>query len=195
VVADLIARRRRFFLFPLQLDTDSQVRQHSQFGRLTAAIETVIDSFMRDGDGSTALVVKNHPLDNGWINYRRLVERLAREGGAAERIRFIDGGDLVTLIDHAAGIVTINSTVGLTALERGRPVIALGEAVFRLPGLTFQQDIAAFWRDPMPPDMELLAAFRRVLLDICLVNGNFYTEAGLDLAIANSMPHLTGENA
>jgi capsular polysaccharide export protein len=194
VVADLIARRSRFFLFPLQLDTDSQIRQHSQFGRLSAAIDAVIKSFLRDGDGSSVLVVKNHPLDNGWINYRRLVERLAREGGAKDRIRFIDGGDLNALIDHAAGVVTVNSTVGLTALERGRPVIALGEAVFRVTGLTFPGDLAAFWRDPEPPDTALLAAFRRVLLDTCLVNGNFYTETGLDLAIKNSTLRLTDEN-
>jgi capsular polysaccharide export protein len=193
VAADLIARRQRFFLFPLQLDTDSQVRQHSPFGRLAAAIETIIESFGRSAPGSVRLVIKNHPLDNGWINYRRLVERKAREVGASDRIYFIDGGDLTSLLDRCEGVVTINSTVGLTALQRNRPVIALGDAIFRMPGLASGSSLDAFWHAPQPPDPDLLADFHAVLLHACLVNGNFYTEAGLDLAVRNSVARLAGE--
>jgi capsular polysaccharide export protein len=193
LVDSWIRRGQRYFLFPLQLDTDSQIRQHSPFGRLSGAIDDVIADFARTAPRDTHLVIKNHPLDNGWINYRRLVERRARAAGAAARIHFIDGGDLGALIDHAAGIVTVNSTVGLTALERGRPVIALGRAVFGIPGLVFQGDLAAFWRSPIPPDSGLLADFRRVLLQACLVNGNFYTEAGIALAVGTSMARLISD--
>lgn len=193
LIQTLIREQQRYFLFPLQLDTDSQIRQHSPFGRLAGAIESVIKDFARTAPGDARLILKNHPLDNGWTNYRRLIERCARAEGAAARIHFIDGGDLNLLVDHAAGIVTVNSTVGLTALERGRPVIALGQAVFGIPGLTFRGDLSGFWRAPEPPDAALLADFRRVLLQACLVNGNFYTEDGIALAVQTSIARLTSD--
>jgi capsular polysaccharide export protein len=193
LLEDLIARNQHFFLFPLQLDTDSQIRQHSPYGRLTAAIDAVIENFARFAPNSAWLVVKNHPLDNAWINYRRRVERKAHEVGAADRIKFIDGGDLNVLMDRSDGVVTVNSTVGLSALQRRRPVIALGKAVFRLPGLTAADGLEAYWQAPRQPDPDLLSAFQRVLLETCLVNGNFYTEAGLQLAVRNSVARLTAE--
>jgi capsular polysaccharide export protein len=193
LVADLIARRQRFFLFPLQLDTDSQVRQHSHFGRLTVAIDAVIDSFARTAPTNARLVVKNHPLDNGWINYGALIGRRAREAGVKDRVHFIDGGDLKALIEHCAGVVTINSTVGLTALDRGRPVIALGNAIFRLPGLSCEEGLDEFWQAPRPPDPDLLSAFHAIVVRACLVNGNFYTREGLDLAVRNSVTRLVAK--
>lgn len=191
-VAALVAGTRPFFLFPLQLDSDSQVRIHSPFGRLPVAIAAVVESFAAHAPPDSLLVIKNHPLDNAWINYPRLVRRLARKRGIAERVRFLDGGDLNALIDHARGTVLVNSTVGLTALARQGPVIALGQAIFDLPGLTFQGPLATFWRDATPPDASLLGDYLRVLEHACLVNGNYYTEAGMRLAIRNALPRLTG---
>jgi len=189
-VAALIRNRRHFFLFPLQLDTDSQIRVHSGFGRMANAITTVIDEFAAAAPAAALLVLKNHPLDNGWIDYHRLVRRHAASRGIAERVWFIDGGPLDALIDHAAGIVTVNSTVGLTALERKRPVICLGKSVFDMPGLTFQAPLADFWHRPDAPQASLLQAFRAVLQRACLIAGNFYTDRGVDLAIANSAMRL-----
>lgn len=191
VVSELCRSGERFFLFPLQLDSDSQIRVHSPYGRLQAAIEAVIEDFAAHAARNSRLVIKNHPLDNGWINLRRVVERSAKAAAIGDQVTFIDGGDLNALIDHAAGTVTINSTVGLTALHRGRPVIALGKAVFDIPGLTFQGSLAEFWHDPGKPDAALLDAYRRVVLHGCLVNGNFYTEQGMRLGIANSVARLT----
>lgn len=192
-VADLARGGRPFYLFPLQLDSDSQIRVHSPFQRLGAAIEAVIAEFARSAPGGSLLVIKNHPLDNGWIDYRRMVARLARQCDVAGRVLFIDGGDLDALIDHARGTVTVNSTVGLTAIDRGAPVIALGKAVFDVPGLTFQGPLAAFWHDPGRPDAGLRDAYRRVVLHACMVNGNFYTEEGMRLGIANSVARLTSD--
>ncbi len=190
IVEQMISGGRRFFLFPLQLDTDSQIRIHSPFGRLSTAIQAVMTDFARHAPGDTHLVIKNHPLDNGWINYRRLVHRLADDLDLAGRVHFIDGGDLNALLDCALGTVTVNSTVGLTALDRGRPVIALGQAVFAMPGLTFQGSLAQFWHDPGTPDARLLDAYRRVVLHSVLINGNFYTEDGMALGIANAVHRL-----
>lgn len=194
VVDGLVRDAAPFFLFPLQLDSDSQIRVHSSYGRLETAITHVVTDFARHAPADCRLVIKNHPLDNGWINLRRLVTRLARESDVADRVDFIDGGDLAALVDHARGTVTVNSTVGLTALDRGRPVVTLGAAVFDVPGLTFQGSLADFWQDPGRPDAGLLEAYRRVVLHTCLINGNFYSDEGMRLGIANSVARLTSDD-
>lgn len=193
VVADLLAARRPFHLFALQLDTDSQIRAHSPFKRLPAAIEAVMTDFAAHAPADHLLVIKNHPLDNGWIHYPRLVRRLARRLDVSDRVRFIDGGNLDSLIDAARGTVTVNSTVGMTALERGRPAICLGHAIYDVPGLTFSGPLADFWHGAPPPDAALYDAFRRVVMHGCLVNGNFYTEQGVALAVEASVKRLEGD--
>jgi capsular polysaccharide export protein len=192
-----VARRaepdaRPFFLFPLQLDSDSQIRLHSPFGRLPAAIRYVIADFAAHAPAGTDLVIKNHPLDNGWINYRRVIRRAAQHHGVLDRVTFIDGGDLNALIDAARGTVMVNSTVGLTAVSRGAATICLGTAIYDLAGLTDQQPLAGFWHAPAPPDRSLYAAFCRVLVDRALINGNYYTEAGLRAAVTNAVAAIEG---
>jgi capsular polysaccharide export protein len=186
----LIASGRRFFLFPLQLDSDYQVRVHSPFGRMPPAIDAVIDDFAAHAPPDAVLLIKNHPLDNGWISYRRSVRQRAELHRIGERVLFIDGGDLNRLIDHAEGTVSVNSTVGLTALTRGRPVMCLGPAIYDLPGLTCQGRLAEFWYRPTAPDAGLLRDFHAVVRAACLVNGNFYTDDGVALAVAGSIQRL-----
>src|SRR5690606_15083842 len=59
------------------------------------------------------------------------------------------------------------------------PVIALGRAVYDIEGITFQGPLDRFWRDPGRPDPGTFAAFRRVLIDRCLVAGGFFSEEAL----------------
>lgn len=190
VVADLTGGARPYFLFPLQLDSDSQIRVHSRFARLPAAIDAVIDNFAAHAPADALLVVKNHPLDNAWLNYPRLVRTAARRAGVAERVIFIDGGDLNALIDHARGTVTVNSTVGMTAVERGGPTICLGRAVYDMAGLTFQGRLAAFWTAPTAPDPSLWEAFRTVVLHTAMINGNYYSDEGVAIGVANAVKRM-----
>ncbi|MCW3686434.1 capsular biosynthesis protein, partial [Burkholderia cenocepacia] len=101
---------------------------HSPFDGVLAAIDQVLASFARNAREDVHLVIKNHPLDTGLIDYRRYVLQRAAELGIGARLRFIDAGHLPTLLEHARGVVVVNSTVGLSALHHRRPLIALGTA-------------------------------------------------------------------
>jgi capsular polysaccharide export protein len=159
-----------YFLVPLQVSTDFQIRAHSRFCDVREAVRAIVASFAGSGsDRRLAFVV--HPLDNGLIGWRRLIGRLARDHGIAGRVQVIDGGTPIDLLRHAAGIVTINSTVGVTALRQGVPVKVLGNAVFDVPGLTCQAPLDAFWHDPPAPDPVLMAAFLRALVGTTQVKG------------------------
>ena len=61
-IDDLIAGRRPFFVYPLQLQTDYQLRSHSPFHQQQDAIRLILRSFAENAAEGTDLVVKLHPL-------------------------------------------------------------------------------------------------------------------------------------
>ena len=167
-----------YFLYPLQLTTDFQLRAHSPFADARDALSLVMRSFAAN-DGQRRLAVVGHPLDEGLIDWRRLV----REAGDA-RIVFLDNGIPDALLANAAGVVTVNSTIGLSALRYGVPVKTLGSAIYDVAGLTHAGDLAGFWADPQPPDPALVADFTRALIGATQVKGGFHTRDAQDAALA-----------
>jgi capsular polysaccharide export protein len=178
------------FFFPLQLDDDYQVRVHSRYRTMLVAIEHVVGSFARYAPSSARLVVKLHPLDSGLVDWGRFTLHAAAEAGVADRLIILDGGDIGAVIEKCRAVATVNSTVGTLALAKGRPVIALGKAIYDIPGLTFQGELDEFWNEAEPPDMRLWQAFRRVLAARCLIPGAFFNEAGLRLAAEAAVARL-----
>ncbi|MBB5533798.1 capsule biosynthesis protein [Rhizobium giardinii] len=173
-----------FFIYPLQLQTDFQLRAHSPYNDQREAIGQILISFARHAAPDTQLLVKIHPLDNGLINWRKHVADLAARLDVGERVHVLDGGNLNALLERAQGTVTVNSTVGLHALQLGKPVKVLGAAVFDIAGLSDQAPLEQFWRSPEPPEASLQSAFFRLLAASIQVRGNFYSAAGTDAGAA-----------
>jgi capsular polysaccharide export protein len=175
--ARLAAEPGSYFLYPLQLATDFQLRAHSPFIDTREALGAVLGSFA-ESVSRRRLVVVGHPLDEGLINWRRIV------GDADDkRIIFLDGGTPDPLLAGAAGVVTVNSTIGLTALRLGIPVKTLASAIYDTAGLTHPGDLAEFWHKPFPPDRELMAAFLRALIGATQVKGGYHTRAAQEYAL------------
>ncbi len=166
----------RFFLLPLQVATDAQVVVHSDFDSVAHCIEAVASSFAAAAAAADVLVIKHHPMDRGAHDYGGVIRRLAALHGLAGRLFYIHDQHLPTLLDHAKGVVVINSTVGMQALHHGTPVITLGQALYDLPELTFQGKLDAFWQQApqSPPDAELYWRFRGYLVRTTQLNGSFY---------------------
>jgi len=179
LLAAIEARDEPYMLFPLQLDSDAQIRLHSSFAGIADALRMVITSFAAHAPRDLRLVVKEHPLDNGVRDWHLETEMLAALHGVADRVDYLESGDIVPLTKRSNGMVTINSTSGTLALAFDIPVIALGQAVYDVQGITFQGRLDDFWRDPGKTDVETFAAFRRVLIDRCLVAGGFFSEEAL----------------
>jgi capsular polysaccharide export protein len=182
--------RKPFFLLPLQLSGDYQIRNHSPFPDMRAAAAYVMESFARHAPAETHLLIKAHPFDTSLINWRRFVDRRARRLGIRGRVHFIDGGQLDQLAADTAGMVCVNSTSATLALAAGRPVCTLGEAIYNVPGLTFPRHLDEFWTDPMPPEPGLYGAFRRVLVDRCLVRGGIASESAVQTLIKSMLERL-----
>jgi capsular polysaccharide export protein len=179
-----------YYLLPLQLETDYQIRRHSRFKSMAHVMEVTLESFARGAPRNSSLLVKLHPLDNGLADFRWQARRIARRLNLGNRVLVMDGGHLPTLLSRCKGVVVVNSTTGLSALHHGRPVVVLGHAIFDLSGLTFQGSFDRFWKWAKAPDQELFRAFRRVVLTKAQVNGSFFTYEGLDLAVEGTLKRL-----
>jgi len=179
-----------FFLFPLQLSGDYQIRSHSPFPDMRAAVSYVMESFAGHATDASHLLIKAHPFDTSLFNWRRYIDARARRLGIRERVHFIDGGNLEQLAADANGMVCVNSTSATLALAAGTPVCTLGDAIYKVPGLTFARHLDEFWTDPVPPEPGLYGAFRRVLVDRCLVRGGLASESAVQTLIKSMVERL-----
>jgi capsular polysaccharide export protein len=120
LVAAITDAKVPYYVFPLQMETDFQLRAYSPFNDLKTPIHKVIRSFAENAPPESHLLVKIHPLDPGIRNWNRIVRRSARRWGVPDRVHFLDGGSLAHLLDPCRGVVTVNSTVGIWALRSGQ---------------------------------------------------------------------------
>jgi capsular polysaccharide export protein len=178
------------FLLPLQLSGDYQIRAHSPFPDMQSAASYVIESFAANASSAAHLLLKAHPLDSSFYNWRKFVRRHAERLGLTGRVHFIDGGDLEELVKVAQGLVCVNSTSATLALAAGTPVCTIGEAIYDMPGLTHQEHLDRFWSKPTPPERGLYPAFRRVLVDRCLVRGGLASESAVTTLIESILDRL-----
>ncbi|WP_310463495.1 capsular biosynthesis protein [Sphaerotilus sp.] len=168
---------KRWFLVPLQVQSDSQIVHHSPYTSVEAFISDVMASFAEHAPDETGLVIKHHPMDRAYSDYQRYIQREAVRLKISHRVVYLHDQHLPTLLDHARGVVTINSTVGLQALHHGAPVITLGESVYSMPGLVYSGSLAAFWEDPGEVDQALYLRFRHHLIAHTQLNASFYAQA------------------
>jgi capsular polysaccharide export protein len=146
---------------------------------MRAAALYVMESFARHAPHGSCLLIKAHPFDTSFNSWRRYLRRHALALRMQHRVNFIEGGDLNQLAAGAAGMVCVNSTSATLALAAGTAVCTLGEAIYNMPGLTFTGHLDEFWNNPVRPEPGLYGAFRRVLVDRCLVRGGLASESAV----------------
>ncbi len=187
---ELYKSQKHFYLVCLQLDSDAQIRVHSNYLSMANFINEVLRSFAEHAPKDSLLVFKKHPLDPDAIAYGTLVRLEAYSLGIRDRVIFLHYGNLPELIQNSEGVVLMNSTVGTSALHHGKPTIVLGEAIYNIPGLTWQGGLESFWTEGTPPESLRFEAFKANLFDQCLLHGGFYTSHGRRYALEGSLQRL-----
>ncbi|WP_167784740.1 capsular biosynthesis protein [Ramlibacter rhizophilus] len=163
-----------YFFVPLQLESDSQITQHSRFPGIADFVVEVMHSFARHASDHMQLVFKQHPHSRGGPGHAALIRATARELRIAGRVVHLVEGHTPTLVENALGVVVINSTVGLQALARRRPLKVMGEALYNQPGLTFQGDLDSFWFERPAPRARIVAGFLEQLRNLTQVPCHVY---------------------
>lgn len=192
--ADAILRRLSgtgpLFLMAMQMESDFSIRAYSRYPDLDTALREVAESFAAHAPAGAHLLVKVHPLDPGLKNWRRRTEKIARAAGLPERMHYLGGGNLGAIVEQVQGTVTVNSTVGLRSIIDHTPTFALGEAIYRIPGLVFSGPLDRFWTEATPPDPALREGFLRCIAHQLHIRGVYYNRPGLDVAVRAAVHRL-----
>lgn len=170
----------RYFLLPLQVYNDGQICMHSPFDSVADFIRHVLESFAQHAPPEVSLIIKHHPMDRGYSDYRKVIREQSRALGIEERVIYAHDQHLPTMLQHARGVVVVNSTVGLSAMHHGVPLKVCGSAVYDMEGLTFQGSLDNFWKaaPTSVPDRDLYLRFRSYLIEHTQLNGSFYRQLG-----------------
>ena len=168
---------RPYFFVPLQHEGDSQIAHHSPYPEIKAFVADVIESFAVHAPKDCFLVFKTHPHARGGPSYRPFIRQLSAGQGLAERVLHLVEGHTPTLVKNAQGVVLINSTVGVQALLRRKPLAVLGNAVYKRPGLYFEGTLDDFWTDAAPPDAWVARQFVEQLIALTQVPCRIYAKA------------------
>ncbi|MCW9732354.1 capsule biosynthesis protein [Avibacterium sp. 20-15] len=166
-----------FYILPLQVYDDSQVKVHCDFESVEQFLIYVLDSFVKYAPHSLTLIVKHHPMDRGFISYKHIITRyLSKYPELKERLFYVYDIPMPVLLRHGKGMVTLNSTSGLSALIHNMPVLTLGRAHYDIPDITHQGSLEEFWHNPQKPDAEAFQAYHLYHLHKTQLNGSFYNK-------------------
>jgi capsular polysaccharide export protein len=172
------ADKQPFFLVALQVHDDLQLLRHGKGWRNRSLIKAAIASFAQKAAKDDILIFKVHPMDRGHRRYRLHVSKEAKRHGVADRVKVLQSGPLAGIVRQAKGLITINSSSGIVALEAGVPVLALGKAIYGMKELVCgdagRADLDAFWASPRPARRELAKGVVRILKRDHMIPGSFY---------------------
>lgn len=167
-----------YHLALLQLEHDASFQEHSPYATMTEFFEQMISGFAKGAPSHHHLVFKAHPLEDGRVNQRAEIRRLAAFYGVSDRVHYVRGGKLAQLLDHARSAVTVNSTAAQQVLWRGLPLKVFGEAVYAKPEFVSTQPLADFFSRPARPDSRAYRDYRHYLLETSQIPGGFYSARG-----------------
>lgn len=174
----------KYYFVPLQMSIDSQIKVHSPYRDVYVFIKDVLTSFSKHAPDDTFLVLKQHPFDIGLNRYDEFIRDLSTELKISNRVQYFKTGNIYSLISNSIGCVMINSTCGVTSIILGKPVIALGKAIYNIEGITYTGELDKFWRDAFTfkPDRELSEKFLSYLIKKTQINGSFYKKINKEYA-------------
>lgn len=173
---------RAYFLIPLQVDTDCQLKEFAMGWSQVDLISRTLKSFAKRAPDGKRLVFKIHPLARGHSNYHNFIEETAKAYGIGDRVDVLDTGSLGLLTRHCAGMITINSTSGFSAIFHGIPLLVVGNALYSHPELVTcgqgNPDFDAFWNSRFVADFETRRTYLGWIKQEALMVGDFYAKRG-----------------
>lgn len=179
-----------FYLFAMQMENDYSIRAYSPYPDMDSALRETVRSFAAHAPPQARLAVKVHPLDPGLKHWTARLARMARRAGVGDRVHLVDAIPLDPLLLRATGVITVNSTAGIRALQLGKPVAALGEALYRVQGMTHEEGLDSFWQEARLPDAALTDAFLRGIAHYLHVRGSFYSVEGIAAGVLAAADRL-----
>ena len=186
-----------YFLIPLQVPTDSQMKKAAKGWNSVNLISSTLASFAQTAAKEKHLVFKIHPLELGHNNYTQLIKKTAKAFNIQSRVHVLDSGALGPLVAHCAGMITINSTSGLSAIYHGVPLLVVGDAIYANQALATcahgKPDFGSFWEERFVATEEVRHTYLDWLKETSLKEGDFYNANGMHVACQGVLEKIGGQ--
>jgi capsular polysaccharide export protein len=184
----------KYYLVPLQVPADGQMQLNALGWDIEKLISETITSFANSAPKCSRLIFKIHPMERGHSTCKIMISRMAASLGVSDRVDVIDTGSLGLLTRHAAGMITINSTSGLSAIHHGIPLLVIGRAIYANEKLAYcgrgKPNFDLFWNADFVAPGSLREKYLLWLKESALIPGDFYSSKGIDLACENISARL-----
>jgi len=153
-----------------------------KFDSVKESIRYTVESFATHANKNDALLIKHHPQSRGFSHYGKYIKTLTQQLSISDRVLYIHQAHLPSLYPQCKGVVTVNSTVGLSAILHYLPTITLGKAIYNIPELTFQGKLDNFWQSDFAVNEDLFVKFQSYLQQKTQLAGDFYLPSSTFLA-------------
>ncbi len=186
-----------YIFVPFQVNTDSQVILFSPWIKDMMDLVDKLDLVSQQlGGDMPNIVFKPHPACDQ--KYDALIKRYQQH----ETLHFDTETPTPILIQHAAAVTTINSTVGIESLLLNKKLITLGQAFYQLPGLALSANSPSSLAeclkqvDNWEPEQELRTEFFNYLASDYQIPGRWQEADNEHLtACAKKLATLSQEEA
>lgn len=126
----------KYIFVPFQVHDDSQIINYSpNINNMRELVDYTYKNIKYFKDKGrlkdTYVIFKEHPVDIGRINYSKLYKKY----NEVPWIIFLKKYNTKKLIKNSRLVITINSTVGIEALQEYKTVITLGQAFYNVRNL------------------------------------------------------------
>ena len=127
-------------------------------------------------------------MDRGHSNYRSFIKKWQKH---SKRIFFVTEMDLKVYYKALKGVVTVNSTVGLSAIHHEVPTLCLGKSIYAHEGLVTKGSIDLFWSKQSQVNVSKYKLFEKNLKALTQMPGSFYKNQSLAIkSISDKVSHL-----
>lgn len=175
-----------FYLVPLQVPTDANLQGAACGWTNRRLVDATLASFARTAPQEARLVFKIHPMARGHGNMEDQIRSVAMGNGVSDRVDILQSGSLGGLTRGCSGMITINSTSGLSALAHGCPLLVVGKSVYASPALATcangVPDFDKFWSGGFVSSEAVRKNFLAWVGEQALVPGDFYAPTGRVIA-------------
>ncbi len=121
----------KYIFIPFQVHDDTQILLNSRFFKnMEDFFEFAYKTIKRNFGDEFKIVVKEHPEDLGRYSYASLREKYSD-------VIWLRKYNIDTLLEKAAYVFVINSSVGLQAIQKLRPTIIFGESFYTRDELAY----------------------------------------------------------
>jgi len=157
-----------YIFIPFQVDYDSQIISHSPWLKNMEELFFTIEKQLTSLPDGLKVVIKEHPKSS------RCYKHLHKKN---PRIIFKNLDDTDDLIRDSKMVITINSTVGLESILKGKPVLVLGNAFYSIGGLcqrvVSEEELRQAMLKISPPNQIIKRSFYEYLKEY-YVEGNWH---------------------